>query len=133
MKNKRKILIALLVIFLFCFIASPTITSASDTVGSLLKKAANSAQYDINQTSLPVLVGRIIRAFLSLLGVIFIGLMIYGGYLWMSARGDTEQVKKAQNIIRDSIIGLVIIVAAYAITYFVLYYIAQPYTKESGF
>ena len=73
------------------------------------------------------LVGNIIKAFLSLLGVFFIGLTIYGGFLWMNARGDAEQVKKAQDIIRDALIGFIIIIAAYAITYFILFYIAKNY------
>ncbi|MFH1427886.1 MAG: pilin [Patescibacteria group bacterium] len=133
--NKIKVIIFILILLaslsaLFFLLADVTL---ANSVSDLLEKAAGAGQYDTSQTSLAALVGKIIRAFLSLLGVIFIGLMIYGGFLWMNSRGDAEQVRKAQDIIKDSIIGLVIIVAAYAITYFVLHYIAQPYTKESGF
>lgn len=62
---------------------------------------------------------KIITTVLSLLGIIFVILMIYAGYLWMMAQGNEDQVSKAKGIITTAIIGLIIIVAAYSITYFV--------------
>lgn len=70
-------------------------------------------------TTLEGAIGSIITVALSFLGVIFLILMIVGGVLWMTARGNEKDVDRAKNIIIDSIIGLVIIAAAYAITYFV--------------
>jgi TRAP-type C4-dicarboxylate transport system permease small subunit len=64
-------------------------------------------------------ISKIIALALSLIGVIFLGLLIYGGYIWMTARGNEQQVEKAKNIIINTIIGLVIVVAAYAITVFI--------------
>jgi hypothetical protein len=46
--------------------------------------------------------------------------MIYGGYLWMLDRGNEKQVEKAKNLIQAAIIGLAIVVAAYAISIFVV-------------
>jgi len=69
--------------------------------------------------SISDIVAAVIRALLSLLGIIFIILMIYGGFMWMTASGDDEQVKKALSVIKNAIIGLIIVVGAYAITYFV--------------
>ena len=63
--------------------------------------------------------GYLITAILSLLGIIFIILSIYGGFLYLSARGNQEQTKKALDIITQSFIGLVIILSAYAISYFI--------------
>ena len=64
-------------------------------------------------------ISSILSAALSFLGVIFLLLMIYGGVTWMIARGNEKNVDRAKDIIFDSIIGLVIVIAAYAITYFV--------------
>ncbi len=61
-------------------------------------------------------IGKVIGAVLSFLGVVFLVLMIYGGYLWMLARGNEQEVEKAKNIIQNALIGLVIVLAAYAIT-----------------
>ena len=46
--------------------------------------------------------------------------MIYAGYNWMTAAGDETKLTQAKNTIRRSIIGVVIIVGAYAIYNFVL-------------
>ena len=62
----------------------------------------------------------IIYTVYGLIGVIFFVLIIYGGILWMTAGGNDTQVKKAQNIIQRAAIGLLIVVLAYAITYFIL-------------
>jgi amino acid transporter len=64
-------------------------------------------------------VASIINMVLSLLAVLFVVLIIVSGYQWMTAGGNEEQVKKAQSRIKNAIIGLIIIVAAYAITAFV--------------
>ncbi len=72
--------------------------------------------------TLPQVIGQIINVALSLVGLIFFCLMVYAGYLWLTARGDSEPVDKAKEIIRTSIIGLVIVMSAYAITVLVTSY-----------
>ena len=64
--------------------------------------------------------GIIVNAVLGLLGIIFISLMLYAGYNWMTAAGDEAKLTQAKNTIRRSIIGVVIIVGAYAIYNFIL-------------
>ena len=46
--------------------------------------------------------------------------MIIGGFMWMTARGESEQITKAKNILIWSILGLIVIFAAFGITRFVL-------------
>lgn len=65
-------------------------------------------------------IGIIIAAILSLLGVIFLALIIYAGITWMTSGGDETKVEKAQKIITQSVIGLIIVLAAYAISVFVI-------------
>ena len=67
-----------------------------------------------------VLVGNIINILLSVIGVIMVVLMVYGGYLWMTARGDDDRVKQAKATIQNAVIGLVIILLAYSISSFVV-------------
>jgi len=71
------------------------------------------------QTDLPTIIGSLVSQILGLVGVIFLILMIYGGFLWMTAQGNEEQIKKAKNIITGAVIGAVIVFMAYAITFFV--------------
>ncbi|MEK7084603.1 MAG: hypothetical protein AAB932_05195 [Patescibacteria group bacterium] len=68
---------------------------------------------------LATVIGDIINVALSMVGMLFLVLMVYAGYLWMTARGEQTQIEKAQTIIRTSIIGLVIVLSAYAITFLI--------------
>ncbi|MBF8280516.1 MAG: hypothetical protein HW383_289 [Candidatus Magasanikbacteria bacterium] len=63
--------------------------------------------------------GRVIRAALTIIGVVFLLLMVYGGFIWMIARGDKEKVKEGRDTIVNATIGLVLVLAAYAITQFI--------------
>lgn len=64
-------------------------------------------------------VASVIKAFIALLGIIFVVLIVLAGNKWMNAGGDEEKVREAKDTIRHAIIGLIIIIAAYAITEFV--------------
>jgi heme/copper-type cytochrome/quinol oxidase subunit 2 len=70
--------------------------------------------------SINTAISRIITTVLSFLGVIFLVLIIVAGYQWMTAGGNEEQVTKAREKLKNSIIGLVIVLAAYAITMLVI-------------
>ena len=76
--------------------------------------------YGSGTSDLESIVGGLIQTFLGLLGVIFLVLAIYGGFLWMTARGDEKQVDKAKATIQAAVIGLAIVLGAYAITGFVI-------------
>lgn len=71
------------------------------------------------QTSIVAVMANVISAGLSLVGVLFFILTIYGGVTWMLARGNEEYTKRALSTIVAAVIGLIIVVAAYAITQFV--------------
>ena len=64
--------------------------------------------------------GMLINVLLGLLGIIFLVLVIYAGFLWMTAGGDEKAVAKAKSIMITAVIGLVILLSAYAISSFVL-------------
>ena len=66
------------------------------------------------------LIQTVINAFLSLIGVILLAYLLYAGYKWMTAHGEEEKVTQAKDTIQRAIIGIIIIVAAYAISIFVM-------------
>jgi hypothetical protein len=68
---------------------------------------------------LPTAISTVIKAVLSLVGTIFLALTIYAGVLWMTAQGEEEKAKKGRDILTMAVIGLAIVMSAYAITYFV--------------
>lgn len=76
---------------------------------------AVSADYDTN-SSFEGVISNVIRVVLSIVGTVFLVLMFVAGNNWMQAAGSEEKVKKAKETIRDLIIGLCFILAAYALS-----------------
>lgn len=124
----RKIIATSLVLIiaplLFLKVASAQLLTNSTNPGGLDSITTEVAtQANFGQVDIGVLISQIIRIVLSFLGIIFLVLMILAGFRWMTAAGNEETVKKAQGTIKTAIIGLVIVLAAYAITYFVFKYL----------
>lgn len=67
-----------------------------------------------------VMVGRLVGYVLSFTSVILVIVVVYGGLSWMTAGGDSEKVSKARRSIIQGVIGLIITLSAYIITYYVL-------------
>lgn len=69
-------------------------------------------------------IGSIVSVALGFVGVMFMVLLIYGGFVWMTARGNEQEAEKAKKIITNSIIGLIIVFSAYAFVWFIseIYY-----------
>ncbi|TAK04948.1 DUF4215 domain-containing protein [Patescibacteria group bacterium] len=74
----------------------------------------------LGTTDVRVTVARIIRNFMGLLGIVAVLLILYGGFLWMTAAGNEEQVDKARKVIISAVIGLAIVLSSYAIAQFVM-------------
>jgi len=62
----------------------------------------------------------IIQVLLGFLGIIAIIIILWGGFVWMTAGGNEEKVSQAKKIITAGIIGLIIIFVSYAIASFVI-------------
>ncbi|MEY4744628.1 MAG: Type secretion system pilin [Candidatus Parcubacteria bacterium] len=102
--------------------ALPFATSAQTALQNLrigLNATSNAAGITTTK-SLPELIGSFIAAALGLLGVILVVLVVYAGFIWMTAQGNDEKIKKAKGMITSAVIGMIIIFAAYAITNFVV-------------
>jgi len=91
--------------------------------GGTANDIAKKGGYDVvgvTDTTLSESVGKIIKVALSFVGTLFFALTIYAGFLWMTASGNEEQVTKAQSIIKMAVIGMIITLASYGITVYVL-------------
>lgn len=85
-----------------------------------MNQTTTAANIGTTAQPLPQLIGRIIGVVLTLLGVILVVLIIYAGFLWMTAQGEEAKVKKAKEIMSNAVIGMVLIFAAYSISSFVI-------------
>lgn len=62
----------------------------------------------------------IIKILLGFLGIIAVIIILYGGFKWMTAAGNEDNVSSAKKIIGAGVIGLVIILMAFGIAQFVI-------------
>ncbi|MFA6106649.1 MAG: pilin [Patescibacteria group bacterium] len=67
-----------------------------------------------------VLIGKVISAALGLVGSLALAMFIFGGFMWMTAMGNADKVKKGRDTMIWAALGLVIIFTAYALITFVL-------------
>lgn len=88
--------------------------SADGNVGLI---TANSGLTDRDLTDI---IGGFIQVALSLLGIIFLLLVLYAGFLWMTAGGNDDQIKQAKSLMTNGAVGLVIIITSFAISSFVM-------------
>jgi TRAP-type C4-dicarboxylate transport system permease small subunit len=58
--------------------------------------------------------------FLDVAGVIFLILIVFAGYRWMTAGGNEEGVTKAKETLQRAVIGLAIVLFAYAMSIFII-------------
>ncbi len=99
------------VIFIFPFIVSaqqvdPGLTEVEQELGPAV---------DIR-----IIIARIIRIALGILGALALIIVLYGGFVWMTAGGNEEKISQAKRILINGGIGLAIILSAFAIASFIL-------------
>ncbi len=95
--------------------AMPLIASAQIDTG--LTDFNNTAQ--LGEEDLRTTIGNIVRVVLGFLGLLAVLLVLWAGFLWMTATGNEDQIGKAKGILISAVIGLIIIMSAYAITTFI--------------
>ena len=142
-------LIATLAIPLFMFMASRangtqapslviTAAHAESACGAddpfCLKKAATGGGLTPGgeAPSIPTAVGRILSAMLALLGVLFFALTVWAGFKWMTAQGNQETATSAKTTLENAVIGLVLVVVAYALTSYIVSHLFNSPSSPSS-
>ncbi|MFA5954131.1 MAG: hypothetical protein WC817_01160 [Patescibacteria group bacterium] len=109
--------LALGVAVIFAFLPVVALAQGLDTG---LTNFSNNSGLSAGSGDLKILIARIIRALLGFLGLLAIGVVLYGGYLWMTSAGNSERIELAQKVLRNGAIGLVIILISFSIVSFLL-------------
>lgn len=92
-----------------------------DAFTNVQKDVGDRAGYDTSKSKdLEDTISDIINIFLSFIGIVFMILLILGGFNWMTAGGREEKVQEASRTIKQAIIGLIIVLGSYAISYFII-------------
>lgn len=75
---------------------------------------------NIEQSGLMGLLRIVINIMALSVGVLAVGALVYAGILYASARDSQEQVQKAKDMIRNTIIGLILFAGMYSIVEFLI-------------
>lgn len=130
----KKIFSFLILVFLLFAInisfTQAQLVDSSSEMYDLTKEAADAA--NLGDVNIGTLVARGIQTILSFLAIIFLVLTLLAGFKWMTAQGNEEQIKKASASIKAAIIGLIIVLAAYTITWFIFKVLPFGFDSSSG-
>lgn len=137
----KKIFIFLILVVLSLFISQSVLAQDNVKKADNIQNALDNSTKAINQafgggkaidttgggTGDPFTYGlfEIINSLLTFAGFIFFLILIYGGYLWMFARGNEDQILRAKKITKEVILGIIIIVLARVFVEFILFQIGQ--------
>ncbi len=94
--------------------------AAADTTALQGLGVAGKAAGFNDQLSITTLVANGINLTLALSGIVLVSLLVYGGFLYLTAAGNPDTVKKSKSLMINAVIGIVIITSAYALSRFVL-------------
>lgn len=115
----NKIILSALVLVLSFLMAAQVVLAAGveDTSGlNATAQGGFGKQITGGGYDLPTLIGRIVGAGLAFLGVIFFCLILYAGLSWILSMGNEEKITEAKNMIIAAVLGLLVVLGAYAIT-----------------
>ena len=116
-------LTAVLALFLVASPAKATYISTT-TLGLDYGASIGLGTQDVRTT-----IASIIRTAMGLLGIVAVVIILIGGFKWMTAGGNEDQVGEAKKWIFSGVIGLAIILSAYALASFV---VTQLVTATAG-
>lgn len=109
------------------FLPAPAFAQVSNTAAESVAATAG-----FGSASVYEIIGTIINVFLGALGVVFLLLVLYAGFLWMTAGGDDKQVEKARKMLINATVGLVIVLSSYGIATFVVNWLSEGTGLGSG-
>lgn len=117
MKKIISLIIILSFVVLNFTLVNAQLVSDPQEMQETTQETANAA--NLGDINVGILVARGVQTILSFLAIIFLVLTLIAGFKWMTAQGNEEQIKKATASIKAAIIGLIIVIAAYTITWFI--------------
>lgn len=106
----------LLAFLLLAFLAMPALALAQPDLGI----EAVGSHIDLGEQDPRTTVALLINAAMLFLGVIAVGIVLLGGFKWMTAGGNEDKVGEARKLMGAGVVGLVIVLSAWGIATFIL-------------
>jgi TRAP-type C4-dicarboxylate transport system permease small subunit len=122
MKKISKHLISLAILALLVI---PAVTFAQSTNNNLfgtneVNTGLAGSLADSTTSDPRAIIGKIINIALGFLGVIAVGIILLGGFKWMTAAGNEDKTTEAKQLLGAGVIGLIIILSAWALATFII-------------
>lgn len=135
--NKKTFIITLTFLMAVCFYIDAFAAQAPTANVTSEERVNTFAQESgLSVTSHTTIIQNTLNALLTLLALIFLILIIYSGFMWMTSAGNEEKVKKAKSTLKNATIGVIIVLFSFVITQFVFSAInhasTPPETSGSG-
>ncbi len=107
----KRLILSLVLLLGLVFAASPALAQFG------LDVSAKKAQY--GETNIYSTISSIVSVVLSMAGLVFLGIMLWAGLRWMTARGNEEMISRAKDAIFAGIIGFILVTISYGLSAFV--------------
>ena len=120
-------MMAIMLITALSLSLAPSALAVTDPLG-----VGYAADTGLGSRDVRVTVANIIKTALQLLGIVAVVIILIGGFTWMTAGGNDEKVGEAKKWIFSGIIGLAIILSAYALASWVINQLGSA-TDTTGF
>lgn len=116
--SKHLISFAMLALLFSPFLALPSAAQTAADFG--LNEVGTGLDGTLSNSDPRAIIGRIINVALGFLGVIAVAIILFGGFKWMTAGGNEEKTGEARKLLAAGVVGLVIILASWAIATYVI-------------
>ncbi len=104
------------VVLMLALLVTPALAQNLDN-GFMIEFQGNAG---IGDNTIAEVVGQVVKAVLSILGLVALVIFIIAGFQWMTSGGNKEKIQSAQKLMGAAVIGLVIIIIAYAAASFII-------------
>ncbi len=116
-KNLTNVAMAIMVFTMVYALALPAMATLDPWAG---REGEFQTQTGLGNRDPRDIIGAVINVLLGFLGIIAVALILIAGFKWMTAAGNEDKVAEAKKLMAAGVIGLVIVLAAFALAQFVL-------------
>ncbi len=120
MKKLTKHLLSLTLLISLVAVPAATLASSGNLNLNDLGVGEIDNTLDLGRRSPIETVTRLINTAMIFLGIIAVAIILFAGFKWMTAGGSDDKIGEARKLMTSGVIGLIIILSAWGIAYFIL-------------
>ena len=120
MKKLTKHLLSLTLLISLVAVPAATLASSGNLNLNDLGVGEIDNTLDLGRRSPIETVTRLINTAMIFLGIIAVAIILFAGFKWMTAGGSDDKIGEARKLMTSGVVGLIIILSAWGIAYFIL-------------